>query len=202
MRYIIDGYNLIFQLYGEEASLQQLRQTLIEDLEEKAHLLQLHFIIVFDAHKESSAFSRSHIENVEIVYTEENQTADEYIVEIVRIAKSPRKLTIVTSDKTLATSVRAYYAHTEGAKAFFTSLQKRFSKRHHPSHKPTPFRKALQIEKEAPLTLKDPLFDFYMGAFEEPEKPSKPLPKKVYRRESDFDRWMRLFSKKSDSDKT
>ena len=69
MRYYIDGYNLLFY---HDPSLQQLklnRGLLLDQLNEKAALLNMDLCIVFDAAYQLGEESRSHYKALEIIYT-------------------------------------------------------------------------------------------------------------------------------------
>ena len=74
--YYIDAYNLIFRFLKRGEELRAMRETLIEDLRKKADFLDTHLILVFDSHYYDGEGSRSHKGELEIVYTDQGQSAD------------------------------------------------------------------------------------------------------------------------------
>lgn len=98
----VDGYNIINAWSNlkklSSLSLETAREELIEIMAEYHHYLKIKVIVVFDAHMvKGNSGKRETIKGVEVVYTKENQTADQYIekklddigrVERVRVATS------------------------------------------------------------------------------------------------------------------
>lgn len=118
MHYFIDGYNLIFRLLHEEEDLQSKREAIIHDLNQKISLLRIDASIVFDATSQLGDGTRTHYDQLEILFTAEGETADEYIMEEIRNHPHPQQETVVTSDKRLAWRVRNRSAHTESVEEF------------------------------------------------------------------------------------
>lgn len=98
----VDGYNIINSWSNlkklSNLSLEMAREELIETMAEYHHYLKIRVIVVFDAHMvKGNSGKRETIKGVKIVYTKENETADQYIekklddigrVERVRVATS------------------------------------------------------------------------------------------------------------------
>lgn len=126
MHYFIDGYNLLFRLRPDIAELQDEREKIIHDLNDKAGLLQLDFSVVFDAPTQSGYGSRTHFNHIEILYTQEGETADEFILDKIRNSKNPTLETIITSDKNLASRARRKSAHAETVENFTVWLERAY----------------------------------------------------------------------------
>ncbi|WP_432667332.1 NYN domain-containing protein [Wukongibacter baidiensis] len=102
---IIDGYNVINAWSNlkeiSEGSLEEARNTLIDKMTEYHSYTGVEVTIVFDAYRVKGAKAKKDkINNVEIVFTKKNQTADSYIEMMVeQLAKDKRNIVrVVTSD--------------------------------------------------------------------------------------------------------
>ena len=98
----VDGYNVINswnklrELSG--LNLEVAREELIETMAEYQHYSGIKIIVVFDAHMvKTNSGKKENIKEVEVVYTKESETADQYIerrlddigrIERVRVATS------------------------------------------------------------------------------------------------------------------
>lgn len=129
MHYFIDGYNLMFRVLRAGNDLQKQREFIVSDLNEKAQVLNLDVTVVFDAQYQSGEESRSHYQSLEICFTNQNETADEYILKNIKASPSPQNETVVTSDNKLAWGVRRLLAKTESIKQFMSWLNKRYENR-------------------------------------------------------------------------
>ncbi|MCT4566568.1 MAG: NYN domain-containing protein [Maledivibacter sp.] len=102
---IIDGYNII-NAWSElkkisEESLEEGRNALIDKMTEYRSYIKSEIIIVFDAYQvKGTKVKREIINDVEIVFTKKNQTADSYIEKKVEeLAKNKKNIVkVVTSD--------------------------------------------------------------------------------------------------------
>jgi predicted RNA-binding protein with PIN domain len=107
MRIIIDGYNLIRQSgfrHYEQKSLEAGRKALIRSLvgyqKKRGHAIT----VVFDGWLGGSPNEeRDRVDGVEIIYSRLGEKADEVIKRLS--AKSGEELTVVTSDRDIASSV-------------------------------------------------------------------------------------------------
>lgn len=133
MRYFIDGYNFLFQLYEEVDPLRQKREEIIEILKEKLQELDLKISIIFDSqYSRLSDFpTRFESEGLEIIYTPSGQTADAYILENLAWAKTRMNSKVVTSDKHLASEAKRLGASITSIEEFVDWLVKKhlFQKR-------------------------------------------------------------------------
>lgn len=129
MHYYVDGYNLMFRLLNVSGDLSDEREYIIHDLSKKAEALDLKMTLVFDAQYQFGEGSRSHFRNLEIVFTQHGEIADEYILNALHETNHPQRETVVTSDKSLARLARNTGAKTEGIETFISWLNKRYDKK-------------------------------------------------------------------------
>lgn len=99
----VDGYNIIN--YWEELreksiiSLEEARNELIEMLAEYHHYTGIEIILVFDAHLVKGNSGKKELyKGIQIIYTKENETADNYIERRLDILGRVRKIRVATSD--------------------------------------------------------------------------------------------------------
>lgn len=132
MHYFIDGYNLLFRIVPHSQNdLQYERRSIIQDLNKKISLLKLDVSIVFDANFQIGESSRSHYDQLEIFFTAEGETADDYILNEIKNSFYPQKETVVTSDKTLALRVRNRSAETQSVEEFMLWLNRSYKNKIH-----------------------------------------------------------------------
>jgi predicted RNA-binding protein with PIN domain len=175
MHYFIDGYNLLFRLIHDNRDLQSQREAIIHDLNQKISLLKLNASIVFDAAFQIGERTRSHYDALEILFTGEGETADEYIVDEIKNSLHPQQETVVTSDKKLAWRVRNRSAHTESVEEFILWLNRSYKNKLRqlktkkekplstPARPPPPVSRSLVPTKDAPL---EAYTDYYTQIFE------------------------------------
>lgn len=142
MHYFIDGYNLLLRFPTDDHSFQSDRDEFISELNETAKFLNMDITIVFDAAYTSNDLSRSHFDSVEIIFTGEAETADDYILDALQLLENPREELIITSDRGLARRCRSIGAHTQTVNDFINWVNKRShkgsSRKHVQSEKPSP----------------------------------------------------------------
>ncbi len=125
MLFFIDAYNLLFRLRIPLENFQTQRELLIWELNEKNRRVGLDIIVVFDAQYQLSEESRSHFGTLEVIYTSQNETADEYILHAVKYSKIPKNICVVTSDKILANKAKLKGAQILSLNKFISLLQSR-----------------------------------------------------------------------------
>ena len=97
----VDGYNII-NCWGDlqkvsEMSLEQSRNELIDTMAEYRCYTDVEVIVVFDAHMvKGSSQKNEQIKGIEVVYTKENQTADQYIEKEVSEIGKVKKVKVAT----------------------------------------------------------------------------------------------------------
>lgn len=126
MHYWIDGYNLLFRLqHGHpDPDLQHAREWILEELNQKISVSQIEISIVFDATWQKGESSHSHLGALEIFFTGQGETADQYILDQLLHLTNLKQETVVTSDKGLAYQVRNHGAHTQSVEAFMLWLNR------------------------------------------------------------------------------
>lgn len=99
----IDGYNLIYE-WDElrklsESDFEAARERLIEILRNYAGYTGEHVILVFDAYNvKGGTGSKESSDPIEVVYTEEAETADMYIEKVTHGMAGKNRVRVVTSD--------------------------------------------------------------------------------------------------------
>lgn len=101
---IIDGYNILnaWEKYKPflKLSFENARQELIYDMGEYSKLVGIDLLLVFDAYKINFKRSSEIIKGIEVVYTKQNETADQYIEK--KLDEMGRKILVsVGTDDTL-----------------------------------------------------------------------------------------------------
>jgi predicted RNA-binding protein with PIN domain len=177
MQYYIDGYNLLFkEAWARSApSLEEARKRLILELDTLASTLNLSLTIVFDAPFQSDDLRRGHFQSLEIIFTAQGQSADDYL-EALAYAYG-KKAHIVTSDRALASKVKANGAHVEGVHHFLINLRKKWQNKRARTKLPPP----PPVKKEAPPAT---------------PKPEKPLDMNNLPPLSDLPAWEQIFLKR------
>ena len=180
MHYFIDGYNLLFRLLHDKEDLQSQREAIIRDLNQKIALVKIDVSIVFDAAFQMGERTRTHYNELEILFTAEGESADEYIVDEIKNSPHPQQETVVTSDKKLAWRVRNRSAHTESVEDFVLWLNRAYKNKLRQSKKekqqpapspipastpirPAPKPRSLVPSKDAPL---EAYAEYYAQVFE------------------------------------
>lgn len=126
MIYLIDGYNLVFSLIKSKDSLQTMRQKVIQYLRKKFASKKITGILVFDgAHRRDEESGLSYSSPLTIAYAPKGQSADEYIVEQIRIVENPSQITVITNDRALGMHARSEGAKVMANKPFVEWLKKK-----------------------------------------------------------------------------
>lgn len=127
MHYLIDGYNLLFRLRSLKDQLKNRRQEVISDLNQKIALVKIDVSIVFDAAFQKGERSRFHFDQLEILFTDEGETADEYILDQVSHLEDARHEIVVTSDQGLVRRIHHLTsAQTMGIEEFMSWLNRAY----------------------------------------------------------------------------
>ena len=101
---IVDGYNIIFaspelkKLAGE--NIDSARDQLMDMLSDYHGTGRGELLVVFDAYKvKGTAGEKSTYHNIQVVYTKEGETADQFIERTVNTKGGTHKITVATSDR-------------------------------------------------------------------------------------------------------
>lgn len=125
-KYLIDGYNFLFRARNKSSSLEKNRRALLESLNEELAPLHLKVSIIFDGSDSiRSHAQRGYFENLEVIYTTNTQSADDYLVEKLEQARYPAHYTVVTSDRGLSHACRLLGAKTLTIKGFLQLIEKK-----------------------------------------------------------------------------
>lgn len=227
MHYYIDGYNLLFRIFGpKDYQLRAQREKLIDTLREKVHFLNLNVTLVFDSHYFEGDATRSNLENLAIVFTSQGETADEYILAQLEEASHLRQEIVVTSDRQLGAMARHCGAKTELVEEFMHWVHSRFKKRRQQQKtavRPVVSSQPIVVAQKLPLLAAEATpehsFDYYLAEFEKrlqtEESPPKKMSKKptnkrvksprlrqesVEKPLSEMERWQRIFESKMQQD--
>lgn len=99
----VDGYNIINSWDNlrelSSISLEVAREELMDIMAEYQHYSGIKVIVVFDAHLvRGNSGKKETIKGVEVVYTKENETADQYIEKVLDDIGRIEKVRVATSD--------------------------------------------------------------------------------------------------------
>lgn len=95
---IVDGYNVIFGRKEKVQSLEHEREQLTEELIKFSSVSEETVILVFDGYKVKGGNGSVIHDQIEIVYTKENETADSYIERIASQLSKNSEVTVATND--------------------------------------------------------------------------------------------------------
>lgn len=185
MHYYIDGYNLLFRILHKGDDLKKQRELLIQDLKQKILLTGLDATLVFDSQYQQDEGTRTHLNNLEIVFTAAGETADEFILQELKESKTPAKHTVVTSDKKLSWLCRRRLANTESVEDFISWLNKRYKNKLRQQKNPLKQSKLLKTEEASPQPS-------HISTETSPQ-----LPKKLASAEECFGYYLKIFQQHS-----
>ncbi|MCF6465863.1 NYN domain-containing protein [Clostridium sp. Cult2] len=99
----VDGYNIINSWNNlrelSNLNLEVAREELIETMAEYQHYSGIKVIVVFDAHLvKGNAGKKETVKGVEVIYTKENETADQYIEKTLDDIGRIKRVRVATSD--------------------------------------------------------------------------------------------------------
>lgn len=200
MQYLIDGYNLLFALKVPGSDLHSQRHALISLIASYNSLVKLDITLVFDSQFQQGESTKNRASSIDIIYTSQGETADDFILKWVKGRKNPKEITLVTSDKRLACKARALLAKTEEVLLFFSFLKKKAAhSRLLPEKKVPPPKPPVKVQKEPTAPKKIPaenLDEYYYQQFMTSylELEGKDAPLSI---EGEKARWLRLFEKNS-----
>ncbi len=129
--YYIDGYNFLFRLCHKRRNpLQARRESLVKRFNERVEELGLDITIVFDGEElPYGDYTRGHWRSVEVVYTHEGLSADDYILEQLALSRHPAVETVVSCDRQLISKSHLLGASSMSIEVFLSFLEKKQQKR-------------------------------------------------------------------------
>ena len=125
---IVDGYNMI----GAWPELQKLkdqdlamaRDRLIDILADYKGYTGIHVIVVFDAYIAKGKETRYKNYNIDVIFTSENETADEKIEKLAsELVSRTTRVFVATSDSTEQWTVFGQGALRKSARELYTEIQ-------------------------------------------------------------------------------
>ncbi len=128
-RYIIvDGYNVIFSWDELKSvakySLNDARTYLLRILSNFAAFTKCETVVVFDAYKVSPNSGEKYgYDNLKVVFTKENETADTYIEKLVSEIGKNEKVRVVTSDNLIQLSSLRFGVVRESSLEFYDDVK-------------------------------------------------------------------------------
>jgi predicted RNA-binding protein with PIN domain len=129
LQYLIDGYNLLFSGGGrrprDPQALEAAREELIRLLNRFHAVRRGRSLLAFDCRKPFFLFGLSRRQrrgDVEVRFAPEGSSADDLLQGLIREAKDPQAMTVVTSDRAILDVAVARGMPTVSAKAFWETL--------------------------------------------------------------------------------
>ena len=126
LHYIIDGYNYILRLFhidfSHEHALWDAREKLIHQMIAYLGQKKLHITIVFDGQDIRGFAKKARPAGIKVRFSKAPQKADPLIINLVQKSKTPRNITVVTSDKSLADVCKSYGCSTLSVESFSNKL--------------------------------------------------------------------------------
>ncbi|HVG21424.1 MAG TPA: NYN domain-containing protein [Blastocatellia bacterium] len=107
MAYIVDGNNVMGQTPGWHRDKAKARRQLLEQLADFAGIKKARITVVFDGGPDPTAPEGSAFRGVKVLYADRGSDADTRIEHLVESSPDSRGITVVTSDRRLASSVRS-----------------------------------------------------------------------------------------------
>ncbi|HEY3139001.1 MAG TPA: NYN domain-containing protein [Blastocatellia bacterium] len=123
MSYIVDGNNVMGQTPGWHRDKPKARRLLLEKLANFARSKRARVTAVFDGAPDRLLPEGSAFRGVHVLYAERGSDADSRIEGLVEASRNPRGLTVVTSDRHLASVVRARGARVMRSGEFRKQLE-------------------------------------------------------------------------------
>jgi len=128
MHYIIDGYNLTFNIPNKSGVLEDNRREVLNGLKTVFSGSECDLTIVFDGKGPDISFESFHL--IQVIFTPGKMSADDYILEVVSVSLHPSRITVVSSDKNLNRQCKYYGANILPIKEFLRWIKKKSFKKH------------------------------------------------------------------------
>lgn len=107
---LVDGYNMIHSWKElkevADENIEASRHKLLEILSNYQGLTGKNILVVFDAYRVKGIIRKEKIKYLEVVYTKEGETADQYIERYIRESNKDTRVRVATSDGTEQVIVR------------------------------------------------------------------------------------------------
>jgi hypothetical protein len=143
VRYLIDGYNLLFAHLGTRPSrqlsraLERARRRLLDKLRAGHGQQAMDVTVVFDAaHAPPGAPAEWDYHGIHVSFAVEQERADDLIEQRIRQASAPRQLTVVTNDHHIQHAARRRHCTVLPCDAYLDWLERPVKERHAESAAP------------------------------------------------------------------
>lgn len=206
MHYFLDAYNLLFRLLDKGEVVQLAREALIDQIGKKVNLIDLRVTLVFDSAYQPGWASSQQDRMLEIIYTSEGETADDWLIRYSKKLSTHPEITIVTSDKRLAVHLKVKGIKILSCEKFISFLNKRVrSVLKAPKESIAPPPKVTPLKKKVAKGSAEYYEKLFQDRLENetPPLPKKKVPKPLTKEkqkdnekkcgESEEERWGRLF---------
>jgi predicted RNA-binding protein with PIN domain len=131
VRYLIDGYNLLFAHLGTPPNrqltraLERARRRLLEKLRAGHGDDAMDVTVVFDAaHAPSDAPAELDYHGIHVSFAVHQERADDLIEQLIREASAPRQLTVVTNDHHIQHAARRRHCTVLCCEAYLNWLER------------------------------------------------------------------------------
>lgn len=152
---VVDGYNIIGAWPElrvlKDKDFAQARDLLLEKMAEYQAYKGDRVLVVFDAHYVKGISKKYKTRKVEVIYTSENETADERIEKLIKSLKNVRtQVYVATSDYTEQRTIFAQGALRKSARELGIEMKgiEQEIKKEVESHKQAQFQPKIPIKKE------------------------------------------------------
>jgi predicted RNA-binding protein with PIN domain len=152
VRYLIDGYNLLFAHLGTPPSrhltraLERARRRLLEQLRAGHGDAGTDVTVVFDAaHAPLGAPAELDYHGIHVSFAVHQERADDLIEQMIRQAPAPRQLTVVTNDHHIQHAARRRHCNVMECDAYLNWLEQPNKKKTEPN---TPPAKPVEVSPE------------------------------------------------------
>tara|TARA_B100000427_G_scaffold205335_2_gene170895 strand:- start:6204 stop:6668 length:465 start_codon:yes stop_codon:yes gene_type:complete len=123
MNYIIDAYNLIGKLQSISLSDPNKEEKLIAKINQLEKNKNDFFIIIFDGKNKNNPYQSIQKENqIKVIFTDILESADEYIIRILKTITNKSNYIIVTSDNEIKYKSKKNKIKTINSESFFRYL--------------------------------------------------------------------------------
>ena len=129
MKYFIDGYNFLLHLTDHIYDIDLQRENFLSSLEDLLSKKHLKATIVFDSKFPHAKNYPTTAEKkyLTVIFAPENQSADDYLVELLSTYKNPKNISVITHDKTLQFHLKQLHIQILSAEDFLKRLYKKKS---------------------------------------------------------------------------
>ncbi len=124
---IIDGYNLIEaapELFKKMPTLESRREHLIKIIHSTPHLRNVKIVVVFDGNSPKGIPKKYQQHNIQIIFSGDQQEADQIIQDMVRREASGKSLHIISSDREIQNTASDHHAQISSSQEFWKRLRR------------------------------------------------------------------------------